>query len=158
MNKHKVENGLPTGESFYSSELRDEAIERVINGHESATKVAKDMGVPRRTVSGWIQKYIKKELLEEYPQELIDESVDMVLEDGTSIEEVSKIMDINRYILSNFVIQRKKEESKKQEENITPQPLELSKESIVHKEDKEYDEQNLMHQNKSVKHSGKRKK
>ena len=64
LHQPRLKNDLPSKpkrkQSIHSPELKAEAIERVINGHESAVKVAKDMGVPRKTVSGWVLKYKKE--------------------------------------------------------------------------------------------------
>ena len=92
-----------------SPELKAKVIERVINGSENAAKVARDIGAPQRTVSGWVRDHKKENGLElpkpkpRYPADLRNEAIQRVIENNETITEVAKKLGAKEGAVSYWV-------------------------------------------------------
>lgn len=49
----------------FTKEFKDSSIQLALNSESSVTKVAKDLGMPERTLQGWVQHYREENNIED---------------------------------------------------------------------------------------------
>ncbi len=60
---------MPSNNSKYTQEIREQAAKYVLETGKSATSVAEEMGIDKNTVCKWVREYRKKNDLPSYAEE-----------------------------------------------------------------------------------------
>ena len=60
---------MPSNNSKYSQEVREETAKFIIESGKSATSVGEEMGIDKNTVCGWVRDYRRKYNLSSYAEE-----------------------------------------------------------------------------------------
>lgn len=126
--KHKIP--VQTQQSPYAQELKDRAIQMIINDRISQKQVAKLLKIPESTVSLWANQYKSEhhipQIQHSYPQELKDEAIQMVTQDHIPVSQVARQLKVHENSIYFWVREHKrkhKEEIKKDEEDDEQQIL-----------------------------------
>ena len=111
VSQYKQEHGILTQKS-YSQELKNEAINMVIKNKILQTQVAKDLNVPKSTLSDWLNEYRKEHNIptqpKGYSQEIKDKAIEL-FKSGMKISQIAEKLGISRSTISNWTHEYRKE-------------------------------------------------
>ena len=115
--KYREKHNIPTSkQNIYSQSLRTIAVNMVTKDKMTRAQVAKELDIPKGTISNWIDKHNKENDIQTrkvHPQEQRSKVIKMSFERGMTEEEIAKKLDIPKNTVRSLIYRYKRKYNQK---------------------------------------------